>query len=96
MVQFHDEDTKRLMWSTGLVTEIRQSRDGLIRSVVLWAPNGNYINHAIQFLYPLEVRLDDPKEVAIEDLGREPEAKANQTLPEPAFIEPEGDPVSGE
>lgn len=32
-VQFHDEDTKRLMWSTGLVTELRQSRDGIIRSV---------------------------------------------------------------
>lgn len=40
--------------------------------------------------------MDDPKEVAIEDLGREPEAKANQTPPKPAFIEPDGDPVSGE
>ena len=39
--------------------------------------------------------MNDPKEVAIEDLGREPEAKANQTPPEPAFIEPDGDPVSG-
>lgn len=49
MVQVYDEDTKRLMWSTGLVTELRESRDGLIRSVVIWVPNGNNINHAIQF-----------------------------------------------
>jgi hypothetical protein len=96
MVLIHDEDTKRLMWSTGLVTELRQSRDELIRSVVLWAPNGNYKNHAIQFLHPLEVRMDDPKEVAIEDKGRELEAKANPAPPEPAFIEPDVDLVSGE
>jgi hypothetical protein len=35
VVLIHDEDTKRLMWSTGLVTELRKSRDGLIRSVTL-------------------------------------------------------------
>ena len=40
IVLIHDEDTKRLrlMRSTGFVTELRQSRDGLIRSVVLRTP----------------------------------------------------------
>ena len=101
VVLIHDEDTKRLMWSTGLVTELRKSRDGLIRSVTLRTPNGNSINRAIQCLYPLEVRVDDPEDLDIADGEREPEddpappepAHANPTLPEPAFIESDVDPV---
>ena len=106
IVLIHDEDTKRLMWSTGLVTELRKSRDGLIRSVVLRTPNGNYINRAIQCLYPLEVRMDDPEDVAIEDLEGEPGAEADPVPPEPkteadpahpepASVEPERNPVDG-
>ena len=106
IVLIHDEDTKRLMWSTGLVTELRKSRDGLIRSVVLRTPNGNYINRAIQCLYPLEVRMDDPEDVAIEDLEGEPgaeadpvppepETEADSAPPEPASVEPERNPVDG-
>jgi hypothetical protein len=108
----HDEDTKRLMRSTGLVTELRKSRDGLIRSVTLRTPNGNSINRAIQCLYPLEVRVDDPEDLDIadgEDLDiadgeREPEddpappepPHADTNLTEPAFIEPDVDPVVGD
>jgi len=69
----HDEDTKRLMWSTGLFTEIRPSRDGLIRSVVLKTSNGNHINRAMQCLYPLEVRQDNTEDVVVEEeSGLEP------------------------
>lgn len=93
---YHEEDTKRLMWSTCLVTELRKSRDGLIRSVVLRTPNGNHINRAIQCIYPLEVRMDDPEEVAIEDLGREPEAEADPVPLEPASFDPDADPVDGD
>jgi hypothetical protein len=112
VVLIHDEDTKRLMWSTGLVTELRKGRDGLIRSVTLRTPNGNSINREIQCLYPLEVRVDDPEDLDIadgEDLDiadgeREPEddpappepAHADPTLPEPAFIESDVDPVVGD
>ena len=70
------------MWSTGLVTELRKSRYGLIRSVVLRTPNGNYINRAIQCLYLLEVRMDDPEDDAIEDLEGEPGAEADPVPPE--------------
>jgi hypothetical protein len=45
-VLIHDENTKQLMWSTGLVLELRKSCDGLLRSVVLRSPNGNIINRA--------------------------------------------------
>jgi hypothetical protein len=112
VVLIHDEDTKRLMWSTGLVTELRKSRDGLNRSVTLRTPNGNSINRAIQCLYPLEVRVDDPEDLDIadgEDLDiadgeRKPEddpappepAHVNPTLPEPAFIDSDVDPVVGD
>ena len=67
-------------------------------------PNGNSINRAIQCLYPLEVRVDDPEDLDIadgEDLDiadgeREPEddpappepAHADPTSPEPALPEP--------
>ena len=106
IVLIHDEDTKRLMWSTGLVTELRKGRDGLIRSVVLRTPNGNYINRAIQCLYPSEVRMDDPEDEAIEDLEGEPgaeadpvppepETEADSAPPEPASVEPERNPVDG-
>jgi hypothetical protein len=97
------------MWSTGLVTELRKSRDGLIRSVTLRTPNGNSINRAIQCLYPLEVRVDDPEDLDFangEDLDitdgeREPEddpappesTHSDPTLPEPAVIESDVDPV---
>jgi hypothetical protein len=104
IVLIHDEDTKRLMWSTGLVTELSKSRDGLNRSIVLRTPNGNYINRAIQCLYPLEVRVDDPEDLDIADEEREPEADPappepayeKPALPEPASVESDVDPVVGE
>ena len=96
IVLIHDEHTKRLMW--------RKSRDGLIRSVVLRTPNGNYIDIAIEYLYPLEVGVDDPKDLDIANEEREPEADpaptepayAEPALPEPASIESDVDPVFGD
>ena len=93
VVLIHDEDTKRLMWSTGLVTELRPSRDGLIHSAVLKTPSGNHINRAIQCLYLLEVRQDNHEDVVVEEeLGSE--LAANPTPPNPAPSDP--DPVVGE
>ena len=40
--------------------------------------------------------MDDPEDVAIEDLGREPEAEADPAPPEPASFEPDADPVDGD
>jgi hypothetical protein len=86
VVLIHDENTKRLMWSTGLVLELRKSRDGLVRSVVLRSPNGNVINRAIQCLYPLEIRNDKKPE------GRDVEEPAINPVPvQPA--EPTIDPA---
>ena len=89
VVLIHDENTKRLMWSTGLVLELRKSRDGLVRSVVLRSPNGNIINRAIQCLYPLEVRNDKKPE------GRDVDEPAVNPVPvQPA--EPTIDPAPAE
>ena len=63
------------MWSTGLVLELRKSRYGLVRSVVLRSPNGNIINRAIQCLYPLEIRNDKKPE------GRDVEEPAVNPVP---------------
>ena len=77
-------NTKRLMWSTGLVLKLRKSCDGLVRLVVLRSPNGNIINRAIQCLYPLEIRNDKKPE------GRDVE---EETRPEPATNPPLAEPV---
>jgi hypothetical protein len=84
VVLIHGENTKRLIWSTGLVLELRPSRDGLVRSVVLRSPNGNIINRAIQFLYPLEIRNDKKPE------GRDVEEEARS---EPALNPAPAGPV---
>jgi hypothetical protein len=86
VVLIHDENTKRLMWSTGLVLELRKSRDGLVRSVVLRSPNGNIINRAIQCLYPLEVRNDKKPE------GRDVDEPAVNPVPVQP-VEPTIDPA---
>jgi hypothetical protein len=99
VVLIHDEHTKRLMWSTGLVTELRPSRDGLVRSVVLRTPNGKLINRAIQCLYPLEVCQDNPEDIIdavatgpeLEDVPAPPEQAP--FLPDPAPDNP--DPAVG-
>ena len=63
---------------------------------MLRTPNGNHINRAIQCIYPIEVRIDEPEDVAIEDLGREPEAEADPVPLEPASFDPDADPVDGD
>ncbi len=70
------------MWSTGLVTELRPSRDGLIRSVVFRTANGNHINRAIQCLYPLEV-FQEPEVVITPDVAG-PEPVDDLAPPDPA------------
>ncbi|XP_045033919.1 uncharacterized protein LOC123475376 [Daphnia magna] len=76
VVIIHDDNTKRLMWTIGVVKEIITSRDGLIRSVMVKTLNGNLINRAIQSLHPLELREDQPDDVEIPptpELELEPE-----------------------
>ncbi|XP_045022924.1 uncharacterized protein LOC123466895 [Daphnia magna] len=76
VVIIHDDNTKRLMWTIGVVKELITSRDGLIRSVMVKTPNGNLINRAIQSLHPLELREDQPDDVEIPptpELELEPE-----------------------
>ena len=63
IVVIHDETAKRIMWSTGVVTELIPSRDGLVRSAMVRKPNGNIINRAIQFLYPLELRQESEEDM---------------------------------
>ena len=90
VVLIHDENTKRLMWSTGIVLELRKSCDGLVCSVVLRSPNGYLINLAIQSLYPLEIRdYKKPKGRDVEEETRlEPTTNLAPAEPEEPTIDP--------
>jgi len=92
IVVIHDEHSKRLMWSVGVVKELIPSRDGLIRSAMLKVPNGNIINRAIQSLHPIELRedLDEDVEVANPEPIQEPEDN-----PAPPALEAETEPAVG-
>jgi hypothetical protein len=92
VVVIHDEYSKRLMWSTGVVKELIPSRDRLIRFVMLKVPNGNIINRAIQCLSPIELRedLDEDVEIKNPEPIQEPEEDPN-----PLILEPETDLAVG-
>lgn len=63
VVIIHDDHTKPLIWTVGVVKELITSTDGLIRSVMVKMPNVNLINCAIQSLHFLELREDQPEDV---------------------------------
>jgi hypothetical protein len=69
----HDKLSKRLMWETGVVKELLPSCDGLLRSAIVEFPNGKLLTRAIQCLYPVELREDQPEDVEIADGALNPE-----------------------
>jgi hypothetical protein len=73
VVVIHDKLSKRLMWETGVVKELLPSCDGLVRSAIVEFPNGKLLTRAIQCLYPVELREDQPEDVEIADGALNPE-----------------------
>ena len=66
VVLIHDE-TPRNQWKLGVIIQLHQGKDGLVRSVTLRTAKGNLISRPIEKLYPLEVlaeedNLQDSKE----------------------------------
>ena len=65
VVLIHDE-TPRNQWKLGVIIQLHQGKDGLVRSVTLRTEKGNLISRPIEKLYPLEVLaeqdLQDSKE----------------------------------
>ena len=66
VVLIHDE-TPRTQWKLGVIIQLHQGKDGLVRSVTLRTIKGNLISRPIEKLYPLEVlaeedNLQDPAE----------------------------------
>ena len=62
----HD-GTPRNQWKLGVVIQLHQGKNGLVRSVTLRTAKGNLISRPIEKLYPLEVlaeedNLQDSKE----------------------------------
>lgn len=55
VVLIGDEKMPRLMWKTGLITEVFPGRDGLVRSCAVRFPTGTTLRRPVQLLYPFEV-----------------------------------------
>jgi hypothetical protein len=81
VVVIHDKLSKRLMWETGVVKELLPSCDGLVRSAIVKFPNGKLLTRAIQCLYPVELREDQPEDMEIADGALNPEP-AEATAPQ--------------
>jgi len=56
--QVHDE-TPRNQWKLGVIIQLNQGKDGLVRSVTLRTAKGNLISRPIEKLYPLQVLADE-------------------------------------
>jgi len=82
-VIIHDANSKRLMWNTGIVTELLPGEDGLVRAVNLRVTGNRILNRAIQCLYPLELQGDQPEQPALlpEHDGREDPLEAQPSQP---------------
>jgi len=97
VVVIHDRYSKRLMWETGVVKELLPSSDGLVRSAIVKFPNGNLLTRAVQCLYPIELREDQPVDVEMADGTQDPEPVEetappipNQPVPAPLPLPPIG------
>ena len=58
VVLIHDE-TPRNQWKLGVIIQLHQGKDGLVRSVTLRTARGNLISRPIEKLYPLEVLAEE-------------------------------------
>ena len=55
-----DEDKNRNKWKLGIVNQLIEGRDGVIRGAQVRTSNGE-LERAVQHLYPLELSCDKPK-----------------------------------
>ncbi|KZS04719.1 Uncharacterized protein APZ42_032277 [Daphnia magna] len=85
VVIIHDVNTKRLMWTVGVLKELITSRDWLIHSVMVITPNGNLIIRAIQSLHPLELREGQSEDVEVSP-KLELESEQEEVSPFPPWI----------
>ena len=73
-VVIHDANVKRLLWTSGVVVELINGRDGRIRAAKVRTPGGTILERSIRCLYPMEVR---------EDVNEEPEEENAEQPKEP-------------
>ena len=58
VVLIHDE-TPRNQWKLGVIIQLHQGKDELVRSVTLRTAKGNLLSRPIEKLYPLEVLSEE-------------------------------------
>ena len=62
VVVIHDANEKRLMWTSGVVTDLITGKDGKVRAAKVRIPGGKISERAVRCLYPTEVRREEPEE----------------------------------
>ena len=72
VVLIHDE-TPRNQWKLGVIIQLHQGKDGLVRSVTLRTAKGNLISRPIEKLYPLEVLAEEDNLQDSKDKFKNPE-----------------------
>ena len=72
VVLIHDE-TLRNQWKLGVIIQLHQGKDGLVRSVTLRTAKGNLISRPIEKLYPLEVLAEEDNLQDSKDKFKNPE-----------------------
>lgn len=55
IVLLQEDNTPRHMWRRARIEEVREGRDGKVRTVILRRPDGYKITRPIQLVIPLEV-----------------------------------------
>jgi len=67
MVLIENDDKKRMYWKKGVVTELLKGTSGEVHSVRLRTSEG-WMNRALESLYPLELKANDPASLSDRDI----------------------------
>ena len=67
------DETPRNQWKLGVIIQLDQGKDGLVRSVTLRTAKGNLISRPIEKLYHLEVLAEEDNLQDSKDKFKNPE-----------------------
>ncbi|KAL9967296.1 hypothetical protein ACROYT_G025494 [Oculina patagonica] len=75
VVLIHDE-TPRNQWKLGVIIQLHQGKDELVRSVTLRTAKGNLLSRPIEKLYPLEVLTEEDLQDSKENIKNPEEIRS--------------------
>ena len=81
LVLIKDDAKNRGKWSVGVVKELYQGRDGVVRGAKL-KTRKTHIDRALQLLYPLELRSEHKQESKRRETDQEEKRNLDPEAPE--------------